>query len=81
MMNGKILHQAVQSLAGPLHKSGHTPSRAAAGSGNLKANTRLTPHMHLPLQKLKKNREQRKKEMLNISTLIIHMLFEEFPSI
>ena len=54
MMNGKILHQAVQSLPGPLHKSGHTPSRAAAGSGNLKANTRLTPHMHLPLQKLKK---------------------------
>lgn len=49
MMNGKILHQAVQSLVGPLHKSGQTPSRAAAGSGNLKANTPLTPHMHLPL--------------------------------
>ena len=29
----------------------------------------------------KKNREERKKEMLNISILIIHMLFEEFPSI
>lgn len=49
MMNGKILHQAVQSLVGPLHKSGQTPSRAAAGSGNLKANTRLTPYVHLPL--------------------------------
>lgn len=49
MMNGKILHQAVQSLVGPLYKSVQTPNRAAAGSGNLKANTRLTPYLHLPL--------------------------------
>lgn len=49
MMNGKILHQAVQSLVGPFHKSVQTPSRAAAGSGNLKANTRLILYMHLPL--------------------------------
>lgn len=49
MMNGKILHQAVQSLVGPLHKSVQTLSRAAAGSGNLKANASLTPYMHLLL--------------------------------
>lgn len=43
MMNGKILHQAVQSLVGPLHKSVQTPSKAAAGPGDLKASIPLPP--------------------------------------
>jgi hypothetical protein len=61
MMNGKILHQAVQSLVGPLHKSTLTPSKAAVRSGNLKDGVPLNPYEQVPLKVKQKRGEKKRK--------------------
>lgn len=49
MMNGKIQHQARESLVASCHKSVQISSCAAAVSGNLKGNTLPPPPTYAPL--------------------------------